>query len=159
MKILGVDPGTTTTGYGIIEAKNNKLHLVEYGCILTGKKSPQADRLAEIYLDLGRLIKKHKPRLLAVERVFFYKNIKTAIAVAEARGVVLLAAKTNKLELLEFTPLELKKILTTYGKADKKQVQYMVSKILNLKIVPRPDDAADALAAAICAVYSRFPLH
>jgi len=150
MKILGVDPGTATTGYGVIEANKGALKLVEYGCITTRKTDKPESRLAEIYNDLNKLIKKHHPAVVAVESVFFYNNVKTAISVAQARGVVLLAIQKNKKKLLEFTPLQLKNSLTGYGQADKKQVQYMVKKLLGLKKTPQPDDAADALAVAIC---------
>lgn len=152
MKILGIDPGTATTGYGVIENNRGNLRLVEYGCIRTAKTEKPEARLAEIYHDLKKIIKKHRPRILAVESVYFYKNVKTAIAVAEARGVVLLCAHEHKIRLAEFTPLQVKKTLTGYGKADKKQIQYMVKALLGLKQVPKPDDAADAAAIAICAV-------
>ncbi|MDP3741533.1 MAG: crossover junction endodeoxyribonuclease RuvC [bacterium] len=150
MKILGIDPGTATTGYGIIEANHGDLKMIEYGCIETSKKKSAADRLAEIHHDLNKLIKKYKPRIIAVESLFFFKNLKTAIAVAQARGVVLMCAAENHLKLVEFTPLQVKKTLTNYGKAEKKQVQFMVQKLLDLPSVPKPDDAADALAIAIC---------
>jgi len=151
MIILGIDPGTATTGYGILETKDRRLTLLEYGCILTQKNRPAAIRLLEIYQDLSKLIKKYRPQTIAVESVFFYNNVKTAIAVAQARGVVLLCAEQHKLTLREFTPLQIKNSLTGYGKAEKKQVQYMVMKLLGLKSIPKPDDAADALAVAICA--------
>ena len=150
MKILGIDPGTATTGYGVIESAKGKLYAIEYGCLKTSKNISLPERLEEIYKDLNSLIRKHKPNKIAVESVYFYNNIKTAIAVAQSRGVVLLCAKQNKLPILEFTPLEVKSNLTNYGKAQKKQVQYMVKTLLNLKSIPRPDDAADALALAIC---------
>lgn len=150
MKILGIDPGTATTGYGVIENNRGKLKLVEYGCILTAKTKPLDERLAEIYTDLNKIIKKHKPQIIAVESIFFFKNLKTAISVSHARGVVLLCARRNKLRLVEFTPLQVKSSLTGYGKADKKQVQYMVKTLLGLKNIPKPDDAADAVAVAIC---------
>ena len=149
MKILGIDPGTATTGYGVIESKHGKLTLIEYGCIKTAKAKEPAERLLEIYNDLNKLIKKHKPKVVGVESVFFYKNVKTAIAVAQARGVVLLCIKKSKIKLAEFTPLQVKQTLTTYGRADKKQVQFMVKQLLNLTQTPKPDDAADALAVAI----------
>ena len=152
MKILGIDPGTATTGYGIINSKKGEIELVEYGTISTKKTAPPASRLAEIFADLDRLIKKHRPELVAVESVYFYNNVKTAIAVAQSRGVVLLAAEKNKKRIVEFAPLQVKNSLTGYGKAEKKQVQFMVKKLLNLKKTPKPDDAADALAIAICAV-------
>lgn len=151
MKILGIDPGTATTGYGVIESKRGKLTLIEYGCILTKKGQGPAKRLGEIHRDLDQLIKKRRPRVLACETLFFYKNITTAISVAQARGIVLLAAYENRLEVVEISPLEVKKTLTNYGRADKKQMQYMVTKLLGLKNPPQPDDAADALAVAICA--------
>lgn len=159
MKILGIDPGTATTGYGIIKSPSPRrgrgqgvrgLRLIEYGCIKTSKKNSLPERLEEIYSDLTNLIRKHRPGRIAVESVYFYNNIKTAIAVAEGRGVILLCAKQNKIPIQEFTPLEVKSNLTNYGKAEKKQVQYMVKTLLNLKSIPRPDDAADALALAIC---------
>jgi len=151
MRVIGIDPGTATTGYGILENRNRRLELLEYGCILTQKNKPTALRLLEIYQDLTKLIKKYRPQIIAVESVFFYNNVKTAIAVAQARGVVLLCGEQQKLKLQEFTPLQIKNSLTGYGKAEKKQVQYMVMKLLGLERVPKPDDAADALAVAICA--------
>lgn len=163
MIILGIDPGTATTGYGIIESSpqpspdrrgrkgEGRLKLVEYGCIETSKKNPLESRLFEIYNDLNKLIKKYKPGILAVESLFFFKNLKTAISVAQARGVVLLCGEMNNLKIMEFTPLQIKQSLTNYGKAEKKQVQFMVQKLLDLKTLPKPDDAADALAVAICA--------
>lgn len=151
MKILGIDPGTASTGYGIIKSNRGAIELVEYGCITTPKKDSPEARLLEIYRDLTKLIKKHRPKIIAVESIFFFKNLKTAISVAQARGVVLLCAAQNKIRLLEFTPLQIKMSLTNYGRADKKQVQFMVRRLLNLKAIPKPDDAADALAVAICA--------
>lgn len=151
MIILGIDPGTASTGYGIIQINKRLPSLLEYGCIRTAKNKHLPERLREIYGDLSKLIKKHKPEIIAVESVYFYNNVKTAIAVAQARGVVLLCAETHKLPVKEFTPLEVKKRLTSYGKAEKKQVQYMVKTLLNLKQIPKPDDAADALAVALCA--------
>ena len=148
MTILGIDPGTATTGYGVIEAP--VLKLIEYGCIRTSQKDPLSQRLEEIYRDLSKLIKKHRPEIIAVESVFFYNNVKTAIAVAQSRGVVLLCARQNKVPIREFTPLQVKNSLTNYGKAEKKQIQFMVKTLLDLDRVPKPDDAADALALAIC---------
>lgn len=150
MVILGVDPGTATTGYGIVKNDNGKLSAIEYGCIRTSKSNSLPDRLLEIYSDLNKVIKKYKPALIAVESVYFYNNVKTAITVAEGRGVVLLCARQNKIPVAEFTPLQVKNSLTSYGKAEKKQVQQMVKTLLNLKSIPKPDDAADALALAIC---------
>ena len=148
MKILGIDPGTATTGYGVISAPS--LKLIEFGCIKTSKTNSLPERLEEIYKDLTKLIEKHHPRIIAVESLYFYNNVKTAIAVAQARGVVLLCARQKKISIREFTPLEVKSNLTNYGRASKKQIQYMVKTLLNLKTIPKPDDAADALALAIC---------
>ena len=156
MIILGIDPGTATTGYGIIENTKNGLAVVEYGSITTSKKSATEERLLEIFQDLNALVKKFKPQVVAVESIFFFKNAKTVISVAQARGVVLLCAKQNKIKIREFTPLQVKSSLTSYGKADKKQVQYMVQKLLDLKTIPKPDDAADALAVAICAANKAY---
>lgn len=171
MKILGIDPGTATTGYGIIESpspsspgegrrakgqERSKLRMLTFGCIRTQPKRPMTERLSEINDDLTKLIKKYRPQVAAVESVFFYKNITTAISVAQARGVMLLCVQQNKLRLLEFSPLQVKRSLTGYGKADKKQVQYMVKTLLNLKSIPKPDDAADALALALCAATHRY---
>ena len=150
MVILGIDPGTATTGYGVIESDGRSLTMIEFGCIKTAKTKSLPERLEEIYHDLTKLIKKHKPAVMAVESVFFYNNVKTAIVVAEARGVVLLCGRQNKIVIREFTPLQVKNSLTNYGKAEKKQVQFMVKTLLNLKSIPKPDDAADALALAIC---------
>lgn len=156
MKILGIDPGTATTGYGLIELHKGKIRALSYGCIRTPAKRPLPERLSEIHRDLIKIIKKNKPDVIAVESLFFFKNITTAIAVAQARGIALLAAEQNKIKLTEFTPLQVKSSLTGYGKADKKQVQYMVKTLLNLKSIPRPDDAADALALALCAATDRY---
>lgn len=150
MIILGIDPGIATTGYGIIANYRGKLSLISFGCILTSKNLTLPQRLKETHADLTKLIKKHKPEILVVESVYFSTNAKTAISVAESRGVVLLAGEQNKLKILEFTPLQVKNRLTGYGKAEKKQVQYMVQKMLGLESIPKPDDAADALALAIC---------
>lgn len=156
MTILGIDPGTATTGYGVIKSIRGQIQLIEYGCIITSKKNSAESRLAEIYKDLTKLIKKYRPAIMAVESIFFFKNLKTAISVAQARGVILLCARQNKLKLLEFTPLQIKMSLTNYGRADKKQIQYMVKQLLDLNTVPKPDDAADALAVAICAAGRRI---
>lgn len=153
--ILGVDPGLADTGYGvIIKDKSNKLQSLVYGSIATSKDKNFSVRLELIYNELTSIIKKYKPDIISVEQLFYFKNIKTAMAVSHARGVILLAAKKNKIYLIEFTPLQIKQAVSSYGQADKKQVQKMVKIILNLKEVPRPDDAADALAAAICAANS-----
>ena len=155
MIILGIDPGIADTGFGIIKKTGNKIGCLGYGSIKTPAKKEIADRLEIINNDLGILIKKHKPDLIAVEQLFFAKNAKTALIVGHARGVVLLTAKQNNIPLTEFTPLQVKQAVTTYGKADKTQVQRMVKLILKLNVLPKPDDAADALAVAICAINNR----
>jgi crossover junction endodeoxyribonuclease RuvC len=151
MKILGIDPGTATTGFGVIEKKSGKVEAIDFGVISTSKKLPMQLRLNIIYQDLTEIIKQHKPDVISVEKLFFVKNITTGISVGQARGVVLLTAAQADLELAEYTPLQVKQSVTGYGQASKKQVQEMVAKILKLKTLPHPDDAADALAIAICA--------
>jgi crossover junction endodeoxyribonuclease RuvC len=150
MIILGIDPGTATTGYGLVKKEGQKFTLIDYGCILTPAKTPLEDRLETIYRELLELIDKYKPSQMAVEELFFTNNAKTAIAVGQARGVVLLAGKLKKVPLGEYTPLEIKMALTGYGRADKRQIQAMVKAILALNEAPKPDDAADALAIALC---------
>jgi crossover junction endodeoxyribonuclease RuvC len=152
--ILGIDPGIADTGFGIISNQNNKLACLGYGSIKTSAKLILADRLEIIYLELTKLIKKYKPDLIAIEELFFCNNAKTALVVGQARGVVVLTAKLNKIKSVEFTPYQVKQAVSTYGHAKKDQVQRMVKLILNLKELPKPDDAADALAIAICAVNS-----
>ncbi len=152
--ILGIDPGIADTGYGLIRIENNKLTCLTYGSIKTSAKTELGDRLEIINLKLAALIKKYKPDLIAIEELFFCNNAKTALIVGQARGVVVLTAKLNKINSVEFTPYQVKQAVSAYGHADKNQVQKMVKLILNLKELPKPDDAADALAIAICAVNS-----
>jgi len=157
MVILGIDPGTAITGYGVIEILGNKIKPIDYGCIVTDKKSSAAERLLLLDKELSKIIKKYKPKRIAVEDIFFFKNLKTAIKVSQARGVILAAAarlKTASIE--EYTPLQIKQAVSGYGRADKKQVQKMVKAILNLKEIPKPDDAADGLAAAICCAHTKY---
>jgi len=149
MKILGIDPGTATTGYGVVEVDGSRLKVGACGCILTPAKQDQAKRLAHIFDELDRIIKKEKPDVMAIEKLFFINNIKTAMTVGEARGVCLLSAEKNKTPIFEYTPLQVKQSLTGYGKAEKSQIQMMVKMILKLKEIPKPDDMADALAIAI----------
>lgn len=151
--ILGIDPGIADTGFGIIANQNDKLTCLGYGSIKTSSKLGLADRLEIINLELRKLIKKHKPDLIAIEELFFGSNVKTALIVGQARGVIVLTAKLNKIKSVEFTPYQVKQAVSTYGHAKKDQVQKMVKLILNLKETPR-DDAADALAIAICAINS-----
>ena len=152
--ILGIDPGIADTGFGIINVNKHELICLGYGSIKTSSKLELADRLEIINLELNKLIKKYKPSLIAIEELFFCNNAKTALIVGQARGVVVLTAKLNKIKSVEFTPYQVKQAVSTYGHAQKDQVQKMVKLILNLKELPKPDDAADALAIAICAINS-----
>jgi len=150
MIILGIDPGTATTGFGLIQKDKNQLQYIKCGCITTSAGVPAAERLDCIYDDIISLTREYKPQAVAVEDLFFFKNAKTVITVAQARGVILLAAQKTKLPLFEYTPLQIKQALTGYGRADKQQMQQMVKSLLGLNKIPQPDDAADALAVAMC---------
>nr|WP_307774642.1 crossover junction endodeoxyribonuclease RuvC [uncultured Cetobacterium sp.] len=149
MRILGIDPGTAIVGYSILDFKENKFNLIKYGCIFTDKNLPMEDRLLQIFNELEIIIDEFSPQFMAVEELFFFKNNKTVISVGQARGVIILAGKKNNLKIESYTPLQVKMGITGYGKADKKQVQLMVQKILKLDEIPKPDDAADAIAVAI----------
>lgn len=150
MRILGIDPGTGILGFGVIDIEpGGAVKLVDAGVIRTPVKELDAVRLLTIYEELLQIIQEYKPKVMSVEKLFFARNVTTAMTVAQARGVVLLLGQKHGLELHEFTPMQIKQALTGYGKADKKQIQEMVRVILKLKEVPQPDDAADALAAAI----------
>lgn len=149
MKVLGIDPGTGRLGWAILEKKTNKETLIECGCFETKVKSNQADRLLKIFDFLTQLISKHQPDVAAIESLFFANNAKTVMSVSESRGVVLLTCKQAGLDIFNYTPLQIKSALTGYGKADKKQVQYMVVQILKLDKTPQPDDTADAVATAL----------
>lgn len=149
--ILGVDPGIADTGYGIVtKQENNALKCLDYGSIKTSSRINLIDRLEEINLELDKIIKEYKPDVVGVEQLFFCQNAKTAMIVGQARGVVLLTIKQNNIDFREFTPLQVKQAVSTYGRASKMQVQKMAKIILGLKEIPTPDDAADALAVAIC---------
>ena len=147
--ILGIDPGLADTGYGFISKEGQKLTMIDYGSIKTPAKDEFIKRLKDIHKELVKLIKKHKPYRVAVEQLFFCKNVKTALLVGQARGVCLMTISENNLPIFEYTPLQVKQALTSYGQADKNQVGQMVKLLLNLKSVPKPDDASDALAVAI----------
>lgn len=149
MRIIGIDPGTGILGFGIIEVIKGKPILVDGGVIRTPVKEDDAVRLQTIYDELTDIIADTHPQEMAVEKLFFSKNVTTAMTVAQARGVVLLTAMQAGLKIAEYTPNQIKQALTGYGKADKKQIQEMVRVVLNLKEVPKPDDCADAIAAAI----------
>lgn len=149
MRILGIDPGTGILGFGVIEAGAGKTQLVDAGVIRTPVHEDDAVRLQTIYEELMDIITGTNPKAMSVEKLFFTRNITTAMTVSQARGVVLLAGKQAGLELFEYTPLQIKQAITGYGRADKKQIQEMVRVLLGLNEIPKPDDAADALAAAI----------
>jgi len=150
MRILGIDPGTSLIGYGIIEAGNGKVSCVSKGCVVTPKNIPNADRMVKIFNFFSDLVKKEKIDLAAIEKIFFFKNAKTVVEVSEIRGIVILALKLKNIEIREFTPLEVKQAVSSYGRASKQQVQQMIKMILSLEEMPKPDDIADALAIAIC---------
>lgn len=154
MLTLGIDPGTATTGYGLIDERSNRLAFVDHGVITTSRKDTSQARLKKIYSELKQIIIAYKPAAVAVEKLFFGANSKSAIAVGQARGLSLLAAAQFKIRVAEYTPLQVKMAVTGYGKADKKQVQQMVKTLLGLSELPKPDDAADALAIAICHLHS-----
>jgi crossover junction endodeoxyribonuclease RuvC len=154
MLTLGIDPGTATTGYGLVRQHADKLVHVHCGVITTTPKDSSQDRLRKIHTELKQLISEHKPTHMAVERLFFGVNTKTAMAVGQARGIVLLTAAEHGLPVIEYTPLEVKVAVTGYGKAEKKQIQQMVKFLLKMADIPKPDDAADALAVAICHLHS-----
>lgn len=151
---LGIDPGLANTGWGLVKKQGGKLTMIDYGSIKTLASTPTEKRLMEIYQSLDKIIKKYQPDITSIEQLFFCKNVKTAMAVGQARGVIILVAGKNKLQIEEFTPLQIKLALTNYGQASKKQVQQMVKIVLALKTAPSPDHAADALAAAICCINS-----
>lgn len=155
LRILGLDPGTATTGWGVIEEDRKNPKLVAFGCIETSKHKDTFTRLKEIADDLNHLISEYEPDEVAVEDLFFFKNLKTAVKVAQARGVLLLTIAQRGLGGYEYTPLQVKQALTGYGRAEKYQVQVMVKNVLKLDHIPKPDDAADALAVAICHQQSR----
>jgi crossover junction endodeoxyribonuclease RuvC len=153
MVILGLDPGIADTGYGVIETgRSVDLKCLAYGSIKTPAKMPLPERLAVLHQELGRIIATFQPQSVCVEELFFAKNAKTALIVGQARGVILLTCQEAGLQISSLTPLQIKQAVATYGGADKRQVQKMVQMILNLKEIPKPDDAADALAAAVAGV-------
>lgn len=153
--IIGVDPGLASTGWGVLESSNGRLRCIAHGCIQTGPEQPRGERLLYIYKSFLKILKTHKPDASAMENLYFGKNISSAMAVAEARGVLLTALTAQGIPVLELTPNAIKKAVVGVNAADKKQVQEMVRIILGLKEIPKPDHAADALGAAICAAHSR----
>ncbi len=158
MVILGIDPGTAITGYGLVAKQGNHLKRIAFGAIRTTPETPTALRLQQISQELKSIIKQYQPDVMAVEQLFFNKNVRTALAVGQARGVVLLCGAEAGLDIIEYTPLQVKMAVVGYGRAEKKQVQEMVRMLLCLSEIPKPDDAADALAIAICHAHSEKQL-
>ena len=156
--ILGIDPGIADTGFGVIKEEKGKLSCLCYGTIKTSAKDNLADRLFFLHKELSKIIKKYQPQAAAVEQLFFNKNVKTALIVGQARGVAILTLKQGLLPVLEYTPSQVKQAVSSYGQASKLQIQKMVKLILGLKELPKPDDAADALAIVICALNSSLCL-
>ncbi len=150
MRILGIDPGYAIVGWGVVDFSGGRFNVVGYGAVTTHAGVDFPKRLEDIYCDLNELIDKYKPDCLAIERLYFNTNTTTAIDVAQARGVIVLAAQRKGLSINEYTPLQVKQSVTGYGRAEKRQVMEMVKSLLNLKAIPKPDDTADALALAVC---------
>jgi crossover junction endodeoxyribonuclease RuvC len=154
MRVLGLDPGTATTGYGVVEQRASRLHAIAHGAIRTPPNTPFEQRLTTIFDETRALIAQHNPDAVALEKIYFKQNVTTGITVAQARGVLALAAAQTHLPIRELSPADVKKGVVGYGKATKRQVQEMVRVLLNLDNLPKPDDAADALAIAICALHA-----
>ncbi len=150
MIIMGIDPGFAITGYGVVKYEGNKFSVLDYGAVMTEASMKLSQRLLVLYNDLETLIERFKPEAIAIEELFFNKNIKTALNVGHGRGVAVLAAAKSGVDIYEYTPLQVKQSVVGYGRAEKAQIQQMVKAILNLSAVPKPDDVADALAIAIC---------
>lgn len=150
MIVLGIDPGTAIMGYGVIKQQGSKYVPLTYGVLRTPKEHSTADRLKQLFEGLNHLIETYQPDTISIEELFFNQNVTTAITVGQARGIALLAASLHAIPVSEFTPLQVKQAVVGYGRAEKQQVQYMVQRILGLEKIPKPDDAADALAIAIC---------
>ena len=153
--ILGIDPGFAILGYGVIEESAGEENSICFGCLRTSVKENFVERLEQIYKGVNSLIKEYKPDEIAIEKIFFAKNAKTAMQIGEVRGIILLTAIQNKVPIFEYTPLQVKLTIASYGQADKSQIQKMVKLILKLKEIPKPDDAADALAIAITHCHSK----
>lgn len=153
MIILGIDPGTAATGYGIIETKKGKHKALGYGCIKTTPKTSFPQRLKIIYQELGRIIQEYSPDIIAMEQLFFARNARTAISVGQAQGMLFLAAADVDLEVVRYPPLQIKMVLTGKGRAEKSKVQKKIKRLLRLKKIPRPVDASDALAVALCHIF------
>ena len=154
MRILGIDPGYAILGWGVVDYEGNHFKVIAYDSIITDKDTPMPERLKSLYNGLSEIISKYRPEVASIEELYFNNNAKTAILVGEARGVAVLACADENIQINEYTPLQIKQALVGYGRAEKKQIQEMVKTILNLEKVPKPDDTADALAAAICHAHS-----
>ena len=155
LRVLGIDPGTAIVGWAILEETDGIVKALGYGHISTSPKCTTEQRLLEVALDIEKIIETYKPDESAVEDIFFFKNLKTAIKVAQARGAILLTLEKKCVNISSYTPLQVKQALTGYGRAEKKQIQLMVKQILKLKEIPKPDDTADAIAIALCHLNSR----
>jgi len=154
--ILGVDPGLTNTGYGLIRYEKKKIELIDYGCVLTCREDSFSFRIKKIYYKIKELIEKHNPHEVAIEEIFFNKNVRSALIVSKVHGMVAITVALMELELYEYTPLQIKLATVGNGRAEKHQVQSMVKILLNLSGIPKPDHAADALAVAICHVHTKY---
>lgn len=156
MIILGIDPGLANTGYGLIRYEKKKIELIDYGCVLTYKKDTFSLRIKKIYYKIKELMEKYNPHEVAIEEIFFNKNVRSALTVSKVHGMVSITVALTGLELYEYTPLQIKQATVGNGRAEKHQVQSMVKILLNLSEIPQPDHAADALAAAICHVHTKY---
>ncbi|GJM83146.1 crossover junction endodeoxyribonuclease RuvC [Paenibacillus timonensis] len=154
MRILGIDPGIAIVGFGFIDKQGSKVTPVQYGCIQTEAHTPEEERLMHVYEAMIQLIDKYKPDAVAFEKLFFNRNVTTAMSVSQARGVLVLAAAQKGLPIAEYTPMQVKQAIVGYGKAEKRQVQEMTRMFLKLQAIPKPDDVADALSVAICHAHS-----
>lgn len=154
LRFLGIDPGIAIVGFGFVDKAGSKLTPVQYGCIQTEAHTPDEERLLHVYEAMLQLIDKYKPDAVALEKLFFNRNVTTAMSVSQARGVLILAAIQRGLPIAEYTPMQVKQAIVGYGKAEKRQVQEMVKMYLKLQAIPKPDDVADALAVAICHAHS-----
>jgi crossover junction endodeoxyribonuclease RuvC len=152
--VLGIDPGLATTGYGVLSSENEKVKMVEFGTIKTSPREPTPSRLKVLSEKLRALINKYHPNIVASEKIFFCKNVKTAMVVGESIGVIFLTCANSSIDIVEYTPLEIKQAIVGYGMAEKIQIQKMIQRLLGLKEVPKPDDAADGLAVALTHIYS-----
>lgn len=150
MIVIGIDPGLATVGFGVIRTEKNTITPVSYGCIRTSAEKQSPERLLDIYTEVTALFEKYSPESVAVEKLFFNKNVTNAMGVSEARGVIFLAAQQKHIPVFEYTPLQVKQAITGSGKADKRQMQEMIKRLLNLSEIPKPDDAADGLSIALC---------